>query len=557
MKKLILMATMLLIFGAVKAQVSEVKEDGIGFNYRLNQTEHSCAFCKKKYTTSEIDLISNISFDKNLGSLKQIRDAVAYTMTLYLWNITAGWTAMVEEECPSLDNKTPKHQWRNEQVSLSAKYTTSIKKGDDYRNSIENLYKGSYGFINKGMVDIILNRVLDKIDQNEPFKNLVYEEQKQKQIAADNIILKGEIKIGNQTWAVKNLNVEKFNNGDPITEAKTDLEWKNAGENKVPAWCYYKNDPSNGEKYGKLYNWYAINDSRGIAPIGWHIPSFDEWIQLGNTAGRRLKSKKYWHEYLNVDESSNFSAHPAGARGIDGVFCCQTYHGYWWSSNDEKEGKGLCFHLLYNTYDPDNENNVFQYASGLSVRCLKGEESEKVKQARQKKLEEEREKVEAIRIAKENIVILRKKSLSESETLLINNWSLQGKMTGKEDIIELEIIANFENDLRKTSWVITSTYWSVLKSNVYGVNIVTKDKKIATQINNISGVFEIKDNTLIVYVDSNEIKNTNFQDAKYSAQLTNLLNTTLKNMKIEKLKEKKIEVSNSEFDLKLKGERNN
>ncbi len=82
-----------------------------------------------------------------------------------------------------------------------------------------------------------------------------------------------EVKIGNQVWTSKNLDVEQFNNGDKIPEAKTNEEWNLANKNKTSAWCYYDNDNKNGMKYGKLYNWYAITDPRGIAPKGWHIPS--------------------------------------------------------------------------------------------------------------------------------------------------------------------------------------------------------------------------------------------------------------------------------------------
>ena len=84
-----------------------------------------------------------------------------------------------------------------------------------------------------------------------------------------------EITIGRQVWMTENLNVDKFRNGDPISHAKTDEEWVKAGENGSPAWSHYDNDPANGEKYGKLYNWYAVNDSRGLAPEGWKIPSDD------------------------------------------------------------------------------------------------------------------------------------------------------------------------------------------------------------------------------------------------------------------------------------------
>jgi hypothetical protein len=101
-------------------------------------------------------------------------------MTLYLWNINATWTTLINEECPSIENKAPKHQWRDEQKLFSASSSTSIKQGDDSKNSIKKLYEGPYGFINKGLVDIILKRVYDKIDEIEPFKNLIYEEEKQK-----------------------------------------------------------------------------------------------------------------------------------------------------------------------------------------------------------------------------------------------------------------------------------------------------------------------------------------------------------------------------------------
>ena len=78
-----------------------------------------------------------------------------------------------------------------------------------------------------------------------------------------------EVKIGDQIWMVENLNVDKFRNGDIIPEAKTNEEWKKANENKQPAWCYYGNDLTYGEKYGKLYNWYAVTDQRGLAPEGY------------------------------------------------------------------------------------------------------------------------------------------------------------------------------------------------------------------------------------------------------------------------------------------------
>ena len=96
--------------------------------------------------------------------------------------------------------------------------------------------------------------------------------------------------LGKQTWMAENLNVDKFKNGDLIPEAKTPEDWKRAGEKNQPAWCYYNNDPINGQKYGKLYNWYAANDPRGLAPEGWHIPSREEFDTLVQFSGDSLYS---------------------------------------------------------------------------------------------------------------------------------------------------------------------------------------------------------------------------------------------------------------------------
>ena len=91
--------------------------------------------------------------------------------------------------------------------------------------------------------------------------------------------------IGTQTWTSLNLDVVAFRNGDVIPQVKTNEEWEVAGNNKQAAWCYYDNDPANGPKYGKLYNWYAVNDPRGLAPTGWHVPTDEEWTVLSTFLG--------------------------------------------------------------------------------------------------------------------------------------------------------------------------------------------------------------------------------------------------------------------------------
>ena len=81
-------------------------------------------------------------------------------------------------------------------------------------------------------------------------------------IGMGSTIFSQTVTIGTQVWMTKNLDVATFRNGDPIPQAKTDEEWEKAREEGKPAWCYYKNKKKNGKKYAKLYNWYAVTDSR-------------------------------------------------------------------------------------------------------------------------------------------------------------------------------------------------------------------------------------------------------------------------------------------------------
>ena len=110
-----------------------------------------------------------------------------------------------------------------------------------------------------------------------------------------------EIKIGAQTWTTKNLDVSKFRNGEAIPLAKTNAEWELAGDNKQPA--YYENKGENGTTYGKLYNWFAVNDPRGLAPSGYHIPTDAEFTILtdylggDSIAGAKMKSTSGWNSF--------------------------------------------------------------------------------------------------------------------------------------------------------------------------------------------------------------------------------------------------------------------
>jgi uncharacterized protein (TIGR02145 family) len=195
-------------------------------------------------------------------------------------------------------------------------------------------------------------------------------------ISSDQVSFKGNyatVNIGYQVWMVDNLSTARFQNGDPIIEAKTIEEWQRAANNGLPAWCYYENKPANGVKYGKLYNWYAVNDSRGIAPAGFHVPSDEEWenlsLYLGDAAGSKMKNSRGWKEGANDNNSCGFSALPGGIRLYNGTYNSIGEEGSWWSSSEDTNDAALCRTLNYSqgrsSQDYGNKQN------GFSVRCLR------------------------------------------------------------------------------------------------------------------------------------------------------------------------------------------
>ena len=197
--------------------------------------------------------------------------------------------------------------------------------------------------------------------------------------STDQVSFKGNyatVNIGYQVWMVENLSTARFQNGDPIIEAKTNEEWIDAGNNGQPAWCYYENKPANGVKYGKLYNWFAVNDSRGIAPAGFHIPSDEEWTTLTDylgyvNAGKKMKTTTGWKYGVNGTNSSGFSGLPGGYRSENGTFFHIGGYGHWWSSSEYGNGSSSAWDRTLN-YDSETsyQHNSEKY-KGFSVRCLR------------------------------------------------------------------------------------------------------------------------------------------------------------------------------------------
>ena len=184
------------------------------------------------------------------------------------------------------------------------------------------------------------------------------------------------VSIGTQEWMTMNLDVSTFRNGDPIPEAQTINQWKKAGKKGKPAWCNYNNDQKNGAKYGKLYNWYALSDPRGLAPIGYHIPSYVEWKILveylggGNVADNKIKSSSDWYNNYNGNNSTGFSGLPGGYCDDYGAFGYEHLYGYWWSSTEENIKIAKCFYLAHERGKGDR-GDALHKAKGVSVRCLR------------------------------------------------------------------------------------------------------------------------------------------------------------------------------------------
>ena len=144
-----------------------------------------------------------------------------------------------------------------------------------------------------------------------------------------------------QVWTVKNLSVSSYCNGDSIPQVTDSSQWHLL---RTGAWCWYKNDSMKYCKYGKLYNWYAVNDSRGLAPEGWHIPSDDEWTELIDCYGGPDNAG-------NSMYNNGFSLLLAGTRSESDAVNVSEYPkfenfysiGVWWSSTLEDNIYPICF----------------------------------------------------------------------------------------------------------------------------------------------------------------------------------------------------------------------
>ena len=179
-------------------------------------------------------------------------------------------------------------------------------------------------------------------------------------------------KIGNQEWTVKNLDVDCYSNGDPIPQVEDANEWEKL---KTGAWCNYENNSVYGMKFGKLYNWFAVNDPRGLVPNGYKVPSHGDWRELkeflggADVAGKELKSKTLWNDNANGNDNFGFNGLPGGRRGKQGSFEPLGFYVNWWSTRDGSPTNAIDAQLNY-----DNDHLYIlpsDKRSGYYVRCLK------------------------------------------------------------------------------------------------------------------------------------------------------------------------------------------
>ena len=199
------------------------------------------------------------------------------------------------------------------------------------------------------------------------------------------------IKIGSQWWMAENLKAVRFQNGDSIYHETQGQQWINLTSE---AYCAYLNDDNNADVYGLLYNWFAVNDSRGLAPAGWHIPSDEEWKQLemhlgmdrseadeagtrGTVEGGKLKmtgtieegSGLWFQPNTGADNESGFAALPGGRRGSAGAFLSKGSHAFFWSSTSFDGVLAWSRSLHYFDSGCTRESRYKGY--GFSIRCIK------------------------------------------------------------------------------------------------------------------------------------------------------------------------------------------
>jgi len=191
------------------------------------------------------------------------------------------------------------------------------------------------------------------------------------------------VRIGNQVWMSENLRTTRYNDGTPIPLVTKYGSWV---EVAGPAYCWYNNDSVNGETYGALYNWFVVETNK-LCPAGWHVPTEEEWNELGTflgevgSAGDMLKevgTQNWKSPNEGASNSTGFKALPGGYRSFDGTFNLLGSDGFWWSSTEStwyRESPDSSIKLAFHRNLRYDGHDLYRYANsksdGISVRCIK------------------------------------------------------------------------------------------------------------------------------------------------------------------------------------------
>jgi len=200
------------------------------------------------------------------------------------------------------------------------------------------------------------------------------------------------VKIGDQWWMAENLNVTHYCNGDSIPHVIISNEWKNLSNGAYryyyDTFPYYTGDKESfAATYGALYNWYAVNDARGLAPEGWHIPTDEEWKMLevylgmsksiadrvgyrGIDEGKKLKSTSGWDNNGNGTDEVGFTALPGGCYNMDtGYYFAGGKYAAFWTASEYSSTVAWSRYLTY--HSDDIYRYYYEKRDGLSVRCVR------------------------------------------------------------------------------------------------------------------------------------------------------------------------------------------
>ena len=171
------------------------------------------------------------------------------------------------------------------------------------------------------------------------------------------------IKVGDLYWTIDNFKSQSYSNGDPIFLALGDQEYLSAGNQAQGVVCDINNDSTLSDTHGKLYNWFAVHDDRGLAPEGWRIPSEEDWSKI------EIHLEKEQEE--GVDCIEKYNLRYSGSRGINGAFGGHGKSGYWWRNMQESqslmENWGRRLNLNANSFEKIDGFQRF----GFSVRLVK------------------------------------------------------------------------------------------------------------------------------------------------------------------------------------------